>query len=202
VRGRPHEIAFGLAVHLALDQLVDERRDVGVPAAACSARNSSRSAAVVRAGLLLQRWSSRRASRAGPAPAAARFLHQSRDGEARHLHFGRASRLRRPRIARLHRGARGDECRQPGRPGIASASSPAAATCRSGPRAARRRRRRASHAPARAAAGAGRRDLGRQAERTPDEPHQQVAADESGDHQQDQQIERDLDAIGGATNSA
>ena len=156
VRGGADQVAFLGAVDLALDQLVDQRGDLGVAAGGAQRPQLQPQRGGVRAGLLAQRGQV--GQRLGRAPLLELHLgleHQPRHREAVHLRVrAREQRRGAVEIARFHRRAR----RRSARAARRSAESPAprrrtAAPCHSVLRAAPPSPRPAS--PARAPASAG-----------------------------------------------
>ena len=203
VRGRAHVLALLRAVDLALDQLVDERRDLGVAAGAPAARAARAAAPRCASPPPCAAPAARRAPRRGCPCSSFISASSISRGTARLGDLGvgpREQRLGAPSKSRVSIAARAptsaaspDDC------GIASASSAnLRAPCRSGPRAARRRRRPASPARAPAAAGAAQRAprrAGRSARRTI--RSSDVAARRSRrPASTQQQVERELDAVG------
>ena len=114
MRGGAHELAFPHAVHLALDELIDERRDLGVATGALQRAQFEPQRGGVRARLLAQRAEDgERFERLALLQLHLGFEHQPRHREARHRRIGtREQRLGGGELAGGDRRSRAEQRRQ------------------------------------------------------------------------------------------
>ncbi len=199
VRGRAHELALACAVCLALDELVDDRRNLGVAAGTLQRAQLETQRRGVRAGFLAQRLQNgKRFARLTLLELQLGFEHQSRHGEALGLGVRpREHRLRCAELARVDRGTGTEQRRKPGRArnrqrllGVLACATVSAFEQRDHRRVLFR-----AGAIALLLAPVCANFFG-QREGPADDAEQQIADDEAADQQDDQQVERKLDAVG------